>query len=127
MTIAVRLILLGLATIGIASGGALSISHFHEGGTCPMLGPLPACYLVFIGYSLIGLSTITPARISKLSFYIGWVPIFGLAAVGTMLHIFVGDTCPVSDNGMPQCYMSLALALVILGVFYFMARLQSQK
>lgn len=48
-----RYALISLALLGTIAGASLSTSHLQTGETCPMLGPLPACYVVFIGYMLI--------------------------------------------------------------------------
>lgn len=120
-----RILLLGLTAIGLYGGGSLSISHFHAGDVCPMLGPLPACYLVLVGYALVFVSALMPKKLSQKVFYIGWTPIFALAAIGAVLHTFVGDTCPVNENGLPQCYLSLALAVLIIIAFQFVRRKRS--
>jgi len=120
-----RILLIGLAAIGVFGGGSLSLSHWHTGDTCPMLGPLPACYLVFAAYSLVVISALLPTGHFNKLFYVGWTPIFALAFIGVILHTFVGDTCPVNENGLPQCYLSLALAIGIFVTAFFAWRQRS--
>lgn len=83
-----------------------------------MLGPLPACYLVFAAYSLVAISAFLRTDYFKKLFFVGWTPIFGLAFIGAILHTFIGDTCPVDENGVPQCYLSLALAIATLVIAF---------
>ena len=42
-----------LASIGVLGVGRISINHWTGEASCPMIGPLPACYIILIGYSLI--------------------------------------------------------------------------
>ena len=125
MFLVFRILLIGLASMGVFGGGSLSLSHFHAGDTCPVFGPIPVCYLVFAAYSVVAISALLPTGHFKKLFYVGWTPIFALAFVGAILHTFVGDTCPIGQNGMPQCYLSLALAIVIFVVAFFAWRQRS--
>ena len=113
ITILFRALLIAAASLGAYQGGALSLEHLHTGEACPLLGPIPACMLVFAGYAAITISALLPRGWFTKLFYLGWTPVFGLALVGAVLHTFVGDTCPVSENGVPQCYMSLGLAVLM--------------
>lgn len=120
-SIVLRALLVAAASIGFIGGGKLSLAHFESGDVCPMLGPLPACYLVFAGYGLMIGAALAPRRWFQRLFILGWTPIFALAFIGAVLHTLVGDTCPVK-NGVPQCYLSLAVALVIFALFWFARR-----
>lgn len=113
ISILFRALLIGAASLGAYGGGTLSLEHLQTGEACPLLGPIPACMLVFAGYAAIIISALLPRVWFTKLFYIGWTPVFGLALVGAVLHTFVGDTCPVNESGMPQCYMSLALAALM--------------
>lgn len=83
-----------------------------------MLGPIPACIIVFGGYLSVLLSAFivkkTPA---KLLFFLGWLPVFLLASIGVVLEMYQGDTCPDGAGGIPQCFYSLAMALACLVLF----------
>ena len=55
-----------------------------------MLGPVPACIVVFLGYLLILLSAIFLTKsASKKLFYVGWTPVFLLALMGVIAEIGV--------------------------------------
>lgn len=119
MTNLLRIVLAILALIGIFSGGNLSLTHFHTGDTCPELGPIPACYLVFLAYVGVFVSALVTQHLARRIFLIGWAPIFGLAFIGALLHTFVQETCPVDGNGVPQCYYSLGLSIILFILAWF--------
>ncbi len=109
-----RVLLILSALGGVWGGGELSLNHLHTGDSCPTLGPIPACMLVFVGYAAIVISALLPKAWLTRLFFIGWTPVFGLAFVGAVTHTFIGDICPVSVNGIPQCYVSFGLSIVVL-------------
>jgi len=77
-----RFALLAIALFGAYVGISLSLSHMSTGETCPILGPLPACYLVAIGYSLVALSTISATKSwTRNAFFLGWTPVTLLAGM----------------------------------------------
>ena len=117
---AARFILLALAGFGTFAGGQLSVEHLRHGEVCPMLGPIPACIIVFLGYLLIALSAVFMKRSAvKKLFYIGWTPVFLLALMGVILELTKGQICPPGAFGIPQCFFSLAMVLLCLGLFKF--------
>ena len=97
--------------------GALSVSYTTVTGAvpCPSFASVPICYLVSIGYLFM-----LAAQLSFFDgmkhrlFYPGWSLVFIIAASGTALEMFTGDTCPRNDSGVPLCYFSLALSLAII-------------
>jgi len=112
-----RLALVVIAGFGTWAGLTLSIEHMQHGEICPMLGPIPACFIVFLGY----LSVVLAALFVKKSFaerlfYIGWTPVFLLALMGVILELTKGHICPPGAYGIPQCFFSLTMALVCLGL-----------
>ena len=115
---AARLALIVLAGLGTFAGARLTLEHLPHGGVCPMLGPIPACIVVFLGYLFILLSAIfLSKRVSKPFFFVGWTPVFLLALTGVILELTKGQTCPPGAFGIPQCFFSLAMVLICLGLF----------
>lgn len=118
-----RYALISLALLGTVAGASLSTSHLQTGETCPMLGPLPACYVVFIGYMLILVNAVFISKFNRKSlFFLGWSPIFLLAATGVTLEIIGLDICPPGALGVPQCVYSLAMALLCLVLFVILRK-----
>lgn len=117
---AARFVLLALAGFGTVAGGRLSVEHMKHGEVCPMLGPLPACIIVFLGYLLIVLAAVfLKHSAAKKLFYIGWVPVFLLALMGVILELTKGQVCPPGAFGIPQCFFSLSMVLICLGLFRY--------
>jgi len=102
-----------LASIGILGVGRISIIHWTGEISCPMIGLLPACYIILIGYSLIVLSMYPRLQKASVLFLIGWVPVVMLALTGVVGELTDVLQCPHLENGTPQCFLSAALALTI--------------
>ena len=115
---ATRIALVLLAILGAFAGTNLSISHLSTGETCPVIGPMPACYLVAFGYSLVVLSAISAtAKWSQNIFYLGWTPVAALAGFGVVLELAGRETCPKGAGDIPQCFYSFLMALMCLFLF----------
>ena len=120
-----RIVLTAIALPGFLSGIQLSLSELASAGTCPAIGPVPACYLVLVGYTLIIISAWLPAKRALFVFVAGFLPVFGLAATGVTLELVRGETCPQAA-GVPQCFYSLGLALLSLFA-YLILRYQTRN
>lgn len=117
-----RTLLALAAGTGAVAGVLLSYQHFHTGQTCPLLGPLPACYLVFMGYALVAGSAFLKKPAASVAFWLGWTPITGLALAGTVLELVQGGVCPRTAGGIPQCYLSLLIAAALLALWLMLNR-----
>jgi len=102
-----------LASIGVLGVGRISIIHWTGETSCPMIGSLPACYIILIGYSLIVLSMYPRLQKASVLFLVGWVPVVMLALTGVVGELTDVLQCPHLENGTPQCFLSAALALTI--------------
>ena len=114
-----RLVLFALVAFGTYGSGRLAWLQWSTGEACPVVGSVPACYVAFAGYffmiaALIGLPKL--AWLSK-AFYTGITIAGGLALVGTVLELVKGNVCP-RVGSIPMCYISLAMSLLIVGLFY---------
>jgi len=109
-----RLIIAGLAIVGLVGVLPVSWDELISGSACPHLGPIPACHIVSVAYSLILLSVVD-YRLWKPGLFIwGWLPVFILALNGSTLELWGRDTCPKTAGGWPKCFSSLALASFII-------------
>ena len=114
-----RYALIALSLLGAVAGASLSLTHLQTGETCPVLGPIPACFIVFAGYGLIFVNAVFTTKLNRKGlFFLGWTPIFILAGTGVSLEIMGQDICPPGALGIPQCVYSLAMALLCLGLFF---------
>ncbi len=103
-----------VAGFAVFNGALLSIAHLQTGATCPMIGPLPACYLVLTGYTLVLVSVWLKRTWRARLFWLGWSPVALLAGLGTGLQLTRGETCPRTAGGIPQCFISLAMVVALL-------------
>ena len=71
---------------------------------------LRLCLVGFSAYVLSGL------------FFVGAIPVIVLALIGTTLELSGQPTCPQSETGMPLCYMSLFVGVMMLLVFLYILR-----
>lgn len=111
-----RLLIAAVALAGVA--GVLPIvSEQVRGNSCPQIGDIPACVVVLAAYGLIAISTLLEAGPRTASFALGWVLLFGLAVIGTTLEIMGNDACPRTGFGIPTCFISLFMVLVLAGAF----------
>jgi hypothetical protein len=107
-----------MVLLGLWSGGRLSYYQYKSGEACPILGEaIPACYIAFAGYILIGIGASLALSIGGSSGkYIFWTGIAiagGLAAFATVFELIKGNVCPVGFGGIPMCYLSLAMSVLI--------------
>lgn len=110
--------LIALAGFGSLAGARLLIDHMTHGEVCPMIGPVPACVIVLLGYFSILTSAIFVRKdASKMFFYAGWMPVLLLALTGVVLELTKGNICPPGPANIPQCFYSLAMA-VLCWVFF---------
>ncbi len=116
-----RIALTLLALPGLVGGGLLSSAAMTSPGTCPSIGPIPACFLVLAGYAVILASVWAPPKPSGLLFIAVFMPVLALAATGVVLELTQGDVCPKA-SGVPQCFYSLALAFLSLIAFLVLRR-----
>ncbi len=109
-----RLLLALTGGVGAYGAGALVVQHIETGSGCPTIGAIPICAIVLAGYVLVMAAAILPKGVRAPVFFTGWTPVAALAAVGVTLELITGDICPKTPGGIPQCYLSAALALIVL-------------
>jgi hypothetical protein len=51
-------------------------------------------------------------------FFAGAAPVILLAVVGTTLELIGRPTCPLSAEGLPLCYVSLAMGCSLLFAYF---------
>jgi hypothetical protein len=122
-----RITLFVLVLFGLWGAGRLSYDQYQTCEACPILGEtVPACYVASAGYILIALGVFGSfaLRIStgRYAFWTGTAIAGGLAAFATVLELIKGDVCPVAFGSVPTCYLSLALSVLIGGLFWGMTR-----
>lgn len=114
-----RVIIAGLAIVGLAGVLPVSLAELSTGGACPHLGPVPACHLVSLAYAAALGCVLHRSLWNPWVFAIAWFPIFALAATGSGLELMGHETCPKTAGGIPKCYFSLGLAAALITPFLF--------
>ena len=98
-------------------------AEWKNGSGCPNIGPIPACYMVALCYSLMGIAAVFHPVKLQVMFWIGWVPVFLLALSGSVLELSGKPTCPAAADGTPMCFYSLTLAIVLAVLFFIAYRI----
>ena len=111
--------LVALIGFGWLAAARLSWVELQSAQGCPKAGPVPICFVVLAGYSALAVSLLAPTP----WVWVGLLLAGGPAIVGTTLQATVGDACPVGPAGVPLCYVSLAMVLVFVGLFFGARRL----
>lgn len=114
----IRLTIIILGSLGFLGVGNISLLHWSGETSCPTIGIVPACYIILVGYGLILLSVFLKLKTSAIIFLIGWLPVIGLAFVGVIGDLTATVACPSSEIGIPKCYFSAGLSLII-GILYW--------
>ena len=111
-------VLLALTLAGTVTGAQLTVEHMKLGEICPMLGPIPACAIVFISYLIMFITTLLIGKSAHARlFYVGWIPVFLLASLGVIIEITGTHICPPGPLGVPKCFYSLGVAVLCLALF----------
>jgi hypothetical protein len=122
----VRAALWLVLAFGLLSGLRLSYLTLTSGPACPNVGPVYICHIISLSYFTMCLAQFGNFQWNKTLFYTGWVVTFVIAALATVLELINGDTCPRTADGLPMCYISLALCLAII-VLYRVQSIGSKK
>lgn len=119
-------ILWALVIFGFVSAAKVSINNFN-GLACPNLFMLPVCYVVTVAYALMLGSLIINHNGCKHHFFCaGWGIAFTIALLASLAELFGGGgICPstsgglraATSTGIPLCYISLVILIVILVLF----------
>lgn len=114
---------IGIILLGIIGFiGVTNISYVHWSGesSCPMLGVVPACYVIFVAYAMVVVSMFLKDNAKKI-FLIFWLPIIVLALIGSVGELTNLMQCPHTADGTPKCYFSALFSgmIGVLAWFYF--------
>ncbi len=112
-----RAVVAGFCVIGLFGIVPITIQHATGIELCPMLGIVPACYVVTLAYTLTGVSMLVGVRLRSALFVAGWIPVFGLALLGSSMQALGNEACPRSVGNVPGCYLSLTLTISLILAF----------
>lgn len=111
-----RILLYILSAAGALFSAYLVVMESYDAGFCPLLFDIPACYPVLVSYILVLVSLFINRRSARyMIFYLGAVSGLAIAVWFSAERIMKTEECPVI-LGIPMCYASLALFLLILAL-----------
>lgn len=114
MKFAMYILIILIVGFAIFGTSGLVIEEWNNGGICPKIIGIPACYIVllcFIGGLLAHLVNINWAN--KLFFAsIGIVTLIAIS--GTVGELTGLTKCPKTAGGTPMCFISLGICLSLL-------------
>ncbi len=116
-----------LASIGVLGVGRISVIHWTGEAFCPMISSLPACYIILIAYILIVVSMYPGLQKAVGVFFVGWVPVITLGLAGVVGELTNILECPRLENGIPQCFISAAFALIIGLLAWHLFKIEAVK
>ena len=116
-----------LVLYGFLSAAQISFVNY-SGRACPQLLNVPVCYVVLLAYALMLGSLIINHHGCRHHFFCaGWGAAFLIALLASVAEFFTETSvCPIfsgvgirmgADGGLPMCYISLGLLVVILVLF----------
>ncbi|MEP3296798.1 MAG: hypothetical protein ABJO27_10025 [Pseudoruegeria sp.] len=124
LSLILRLGLVAVSVIVLTGIVPISVAQMQSGDVCPIIGGIPACYIVTLCYAAIGLSAALWRKPNDRIFLAGVVPVIGLALIGTSAELWGTPTCPRSDTGCPLCYTSLFVGVAIAVTYFILRRLE---
>jgi hypothetical protein len=123
-----RFLIALLSLCGIAIALILFAAHISGTAECPNLFGVPACFVVATGYFLVLISAGCVRYTKRVLFLVGLVPVLALAALASTMELVQGSICPSAYGGLPLCYVSLGLSLLIGGAWlYDLRRSRARK
>ncbi len=103
---------------GLVGVSGLAHEEFVEGGVCPEVLRVPACYIIFICFIFLILSHANLLKDKNLLFFAGAGVAEAIALSGSAGQLMGWLECPKTESGTPMCYLSLGLftSLLVLKV-----------
>jgi len=113
-----RYLYIAPALFGFLESAERSRMHFYQDTSRIKIGPIPDCYVETVGYALIAIAMlILWHRNAAKIFYLGWIPVTMFALLGVGYEFAGYNASPMGPYGVPMCFYTLALALVVWVLF----------
>lgn len=105
----------GVALLFAMNGSLqLSLQDWKKKDVCPKMLGIPVCYIVFTFFLGAAICHAFPSGLTN-SVYFALVSVPGLIALsGTVMELMGRIVCPRTSGGVPMCYISLAMCLVLI-------------
>ena len=100
------------------SAANLSLNDWKQKNVCPKIMRIPACYIVFICFTIALISHVLNTAISNVIYFIFIGIPGGIALIGSITELSGKTICPKTASGIPMCYISLAFCVILMLVKY---------
>ena len=105
-----------VALFGLKGTFDLVWKEFTEGGICPKIIGIPACYIIMSCLILILISQSKLLKDKNRLYFIGAGVAASIALGGTVAQLMGWLECPKTEGGIPMCFLSLGMFLCLLGL-----------
>jgi len=97
---------------GIYGAGSLVLTEFLHNDSCPKIGIIPACYIIFLCLIVPFIAQIlNKGKVIYFAFITIALTIATYGSVGQLLGLV---QCPKTVSGVPMCYISFILFFELL-------------
>jgi hypothetical protein len=93
--------------LGIYGAGNLAYNEFLHEGTCPKLGIIPACYIIFICFVIPFVAHFFNK--GKVIYFLFTGFALTLATYASIGQLLGNLQCPKTEGGLPMCYISFGV------------------
>jgi len=113
----INIVLLTLIFFGIFIIGDTIYNELLYGNVCPIFTIVPTCYIVFVYLVFLLFFQLKKNGVLGFLFLSGFAVILaGFASVG---HVLGSIKCPISDVGIPTCYIGVILFTILTGLKFW--------
>lgn len=109
------LLIILIAGFAVYGSSGLAMHEWNVGNICPKIIGIPACYIVFVCFSIALIAHLIPNPKSNWIFFIFVGIVTLIASTGTIGELTGFAKCPRTSGGTPMCFISLGICLSLLG------------
>ena len=117
--------ILGLLILVIYTVFNISLAHFTKESFCPIIINLPVCYIILTAFTTVAITHIFHLRIHVKYYYFFISTPLLFALFGSILELLNKNTCPKNEAGIPMCFISLGICLLLITLKYFNSKVTS--
>ncbi len=116
------IIILSIILFGILILGEISYNEYIYGNVCSKFSIIPACYIAFIYFLLLFIFQVWNKIIVLFLILSGFaLTLTGFASIG---HLIGTIQCPISDIGIPTCFIGFFMFLILLILKFLQVKIE---
>ncbi|NOR28885.1 MAG: hypothetical protein GQ540_10215 [Lutibacter sp.] len=105
---------------GLLGAGNLAYHEFLKIGTCPKLGIIPACYIIFSCLLIPFIAHILTK--GKVIYFVFTGTALLIATYATIGQLFGNVQCPKTEHGFPMCYISFIIFASLISLKWILIK-----